>query len=120
MWDPWYAMILDKPYKVECKFYNVIISYCKDRMLFHLGYWHDDNGWNGVAMCSKIWTQVKVLFTNYGGIVVWPLDDMFVPTPNGLIENVAIETSNLLVEGESTSTSQVKGAQISIPLANNT
>jgi len=45
---------------------------------------------------------------------------MFVPTPNGLIENVAIETSNLLVEGEFTSTSQVKGAQISTPLANNT
>jgi len=32
MWDPWYLMILDKPYKVECKFYNAIISYCRDRI----------------------------------------------------------------------------------------
>jgi hypothetical protein len=49
-----------------------------------------------------------------------PLDDMFVPTPNGLIENVAIHTSNLWVEGEFTLMSQVEGAQISPPLANNT
>ncbi len=120
MWDPWYLMILDKPYKVECKFYNAIISYYKDRMLFYLDYWHDDNGWNGVAICSKVWAQVKVLFTNYGGIVLWPPNEIFVPTLNGLIENVAIETSSLLVEGKSTFMSQVKGAQISTPLVNNT
>lgn len=120
MWDPWYLMILDKPKKVECKFYNAIISYCKDRMLFHLGNWHDGNGRKGVAMCSKIQAQVKALFTGYGGIVLWPPHDMFVPTPNGLIENMAIETSNLLVEGESTLTSEVEGAQIFAPLTNNT
>jgi hypothetical protein len=45
---------------------------------------------------------------------------MFVSTPNGLIKNMAIETSNLLVEGKSILTSQVKGVQISTPLANNT
>jgi hypothetical protein len=45
---------------------------------------------------------------------------MFVPTPNGLIENMTIETSNLLVEGESTLTSEVEGAQIFAPLTNNT
>jgi hypothetical protein len=33
---------------------------------------------------------------------------------------VAIETSSLLVEGKSTFMSQVKGAQISTPLVNNT
>ncbi len=54
------------------------------------------------------------------GIVLWPPDDMFVSTPNGLIKNMAIETSNLLVEGKSILTSQVKGVQISTPLANNT
>jgi hypothetical protein len=38
VWDPWYLMTLDKLGKVECKFCNMVISYYKDRMFFHLGY----------------------------------------------------------------------------------
>jgi hypothetical protein len=45
---------------------------------------------------------------------------MFVPTPNGSIENVTIKTSNPLVEGEYALTSQVEWAQISTPPMNNT
>ncbi len=33
VWYLWYLMTLDKPNKVECKFYNNVISYHKDIML---------------------------------------------------------------------------------------
>jgi hypothetical protein len=47
---------------------------------------------------------------------------MEVPThiPNGRIEDVTIETSNLLMEGEFALMSQVEGAQIFTPPTNNT
>jgi len=86
--------------------------------IFHLGYWHDGNGWVGVTMCLKAQTQVIALLVNYGRIVPQPLDDMFGLTPNGSIQNVAIETSNLLVEGEFVSMSKMEGVQISIPPEN--
>jgi hypothetical protein len=38
VWNPWYLIPKDKLGKVECKFYNNVISYRKDRMLFYLGY----------------------------------------------------------------------------------
>jgi hypothetical protein len=44
VWNPWYLMLEDKRGKVECKFCNNVISYHKDRMLFHLGYQYDGNG----------------------------------------------------------------------------
>jgi hypothetical protein len=43
---------------------------------------------------------MKALFANCEGIIFQPLDDMFVPAPNGSIKNVTIETPNPLVEGE--------------------
>jgi hypothetical protein len=55
-------MLEDKSRKVECKFCNNVISYRKDRMLFHLGYRYDGNGQVGVAMCSKAHPWVKALF----------------------------------------------------------
>jgi hypothetical protein len=48
VWSPWYLMPEDKPSKVGCKFYGDVISYCKDRMLFHLGYRYDGNWQTGV------------------------------------------------------------------------
>jgi hypothetical protein len=94
MWSPWYLMPKDKLAKVECKFCDNVISYYKDRMLFHLGYQNDGNGWIGVAMCSKAHLGVKAMFSQCGGLVLPPLNDMEVPThiPNGRIEDVAIET----------------------------
>ncbi len=53
VWNPCYLMVEDKLGKVECKFYNNVISYRMDRMLFHLGYQYDGNRWNGIIMCSK-------------------------------------------------------------------
>jgi hypothetical protein len=38
-----------------------------------------------------------------------PLDGMVILTPNGPIENVAIEMSNILMEGEHVPTFQVEG-----------
>jgi hypothetical protein len=38
MWSPWYLMLEDKLGKLECKFCDNVISYRKDKMLFHLGY----------------------------------------------------------------------------------
>jgi len=70
VWDPWYLMTLDKPGKVECKFCNMVISYYKDRMFFHLGYQHDGSGHIGVEICPKTQAQVKPLFANYGGILL--------------------------------------------------
>ncbi len=109
----------DKPSKVECKFYNIVISYCKDIMLFHLSYWHDGNGQVGVVMCSKAHAQVKALFSNCEGIVPWPPNDIFVPTLNGSIHSMAIKMPNPLVEGKSISVFQVEGVQISKPPTNN-
>jgi len=37
MLNPWYLMLKEKSSKVECKFCGNVISYHKDRMLFHLG-----------------------------------------------------------------------------------
>ncbi len=62
-------------------------------------------------MCLKERAQVKALFVNCGRIVPQPLDDIFGLTPNGSIQNVAIETSNLLVEGEFVSMSKMEGVQ---------
>lgn len=78
-------------------------------MFFHLGYQHDDNGWVGVAICSKAHAQMKALFTSCGGIILWPINDMFIIAPNGSLENVAIETPNPLVEGKYISRFQVEG-----------
>jgi hypothetical protein len=44
MWSPWYLMPHDKLGKVECKFYDNVISYYKDKMFFHLGYQYDGDG----------------------------------------------------------------------------
>jgi hypothetical protein len=52
VWSPWYLMLENKLGKVECKFCGNFISYYKDRMLFHLGYWYDGNGQTRVIMCS--------------------------------------------------------------------
>jgi hypothetical protein len=46
---------------VECKFCGNVILYCKDRMLFHLGYQYDGNGQTRIIMCSTH-PQVKTLF----------------------------------------------------------
>ncbi len=85
MWDLWYLITLDKCNKVECKFCNSVILYHKNKMLFTMNYWHNGNAWVGVAMCSKAYAQMKALFATCGGIVPWPLDDMFIPTLDGSI-----------------------------------
>jgi len=106
-------MTLEKSGKVECKFHNIIMLYNEDKMFFHLGYWHDGNGRTDVMMCLKAWTQVKALFSSYEGIILWWVDNMFIPTPHGSIKIVAIKMPNLSMEGEFVLMSQVKGAQIS-------
>jgi hypothetical protein len=63
---------------------------------------------------------VKALFTNCEGIVPRPPNDMFGLTPNGSIQNVAIETPNMLVKIEFVSMSKMEGAQISTPFENHT
>ncbi len=68
VWEPWYLMTL-VPDNVECKFYNNVISYHKDRMLFHLGYQHDDNERIFVIMCLGAQAQVEALFTICGKII---------------------------------------------------
>jgi hypothetical protein len=45
---------------------------------------------------------------------------MFIPTLDGSIENMAIETPNPSIERKYVLTSQVEGAQISILLVSNT
>jgi hypothetical protein len=60
-------------------------------------------------MCSKAWAQVKELFVICEKNVSQPLDGMVVLAPNGPIENMAIEMSNILMEGEHAPTFQVKG-----------
>lgn len=69
VWDPWYLMTLDKLGKLECKFCNMVISYYKDVIFFHLGYQPDGNGHIGVDICPKTQAQVKPLFANFGGIL---------------------------------------------------
>jgi len=65
---------------------------------------------------------VKALFIQCGGIVPPPLNDMKIPAhiPNQQTKNVAMETLNPSVEGESTLTFQMEGTQNFIPLINNT
>ncbi len=74
-----------------------------------MGYQHDGDGRVGVAMCSKAWTQVNELFITCEKIVSRPLDGMVALAPNGPIENVAIEMSNISMEGEHAPTFQVEG-----------
>jgi hypothetical protein len=62
VWSPWYLMPKDKLRKVECKFYGNVISYCKNKMLFHLGYQYGGYGQTGVTMCSKAHPWAKALF----------------------------------------------------------
>ncbi len=45
---------------VECKFCGNVILYCKNRMLFHLGYQYDGNGQTRITMCLTH-PQVKAL-----------------------------------------------------------
>jgi hypothetical protein len=90
-------------------------------MFFHLGYQYHGNGQTKITMCSTH-PQVKALFARYGGLAPPPLIDMEVSThiPNGWTKDVAMETSNLSMEGESISTSQVEGAWNFTPPTNNT
>jgi hypothetical protein len=62
-------MTLDKPNKVECNFYKNVISYHKDKFVFHLGYQHDGNERIFVVMCLRAQTQVEALFTTCGKIM---------------------------------------------------
>lgn len=87
VWEPWYLITLDIPNKVECKFYNNVISYHKDRMIFHLGYQHVGNERIYIVMCLKAQAQVELLFTTCGKIILQPLDDVVVLAPNEPIEN---------------------------------
>jgi len=91
----------DKLGKVECKFYNNVISYYKDKMFFHLGYQYDGDGWVGVSMCSIAHLGVKALFAQCGGLVPPPLNDMEVLAhiSNGWTKDMAIETTNPSMEG---------------------
>jgi hypothetical protein len=106
VWSPWYLMPKDKPRKVECKFCDNVISYSKDKMLFHLDYQYDGNGKARVTLCSR--EQLNTLFAQCGNFVLQPLklNDMEVPAhfSKGGIEDVAIETSNLLMEEKFAST----------------
>jgi len=43
MWSPWCLMLEDKLGKMYCNFCGNVIPYCKDRMLFYLGYRYDGN-----------------------------------------------------------------------------
>ncbi len=86
-------------------------------MLFHLGYQYDVNKQAQVVVCSKAHPRVKALFSQCGGLVPPPLNDMVLlahilngQTKNGQTKDVAIKTLNPLVERESISMLQVKGA----------
>ncbi len=54
---------------MESTFYGNVVSYCKDRLFFHLGYRYDGNGQAKVAMCSKAYPWMKALFAQCGGLV---------------------------------------------------
>ncbi len=94
-------MLKDKLGKVECKFYTNVILYCKDKMVFHLGYQYDGNGLGNYNV-FKGTLQVKTLFSWCGKFFPPPLNNMEVPAhfPDVWIKDVAIETHNLLVEIE--------------------
>lgn len=77
-----------------------------------MGYQHDGDGKVGVATCLKPWTQVKELYYHLWKKKNQPLDGMVILTPDGPIENVAIEMSNILMEGEHVPTFQVEGIWI--------
>ncbi len=104
-------MLEDKLGKLECKFCDNVIFYCKDKMLFHLGYWCDGNGRARVVVCSKAHSRVKTLFAQCGGFVPPPLNDMEIPTHilDRQIEDVVMEMLNPWMEGKSISTFQVEG-----------
>ncbi len=122
VWNPWYLILEDNPGKVDCKFRNNVILYCKDRMLFHLGYWCDGNGWTRVVVCSTSHPWVKTLFARCGGLVPPLLKVMEIPRciSKGWIESVVMETLNLLMEREFTLTSQMEGVRTFTPLTNST
>jgi hypothetical protein len=80
VWNQWYLMPKDKLGKVECKFCGNVISYHKDRMLFHLGYQYDGNGQIGIALCSRAHPPMKALFARCGGLVCPPQNNMEVPS----------------------------------------
>jgi hypothetical protein len=115
VWEQWYLTTLDKQGKVECKFCNNVISYCKNKIIFHLGYQHNGSGKVGLVMCLKAWAQFKPLFATCGRIVLWLIDDMVVLTLDGRIDNVPIKAPNPLVKGEFPLTFQVEGAWICTP-----
>ncbi len=96
---------------MECKFCTNVISYSKDKILFHLGYQYDGNGQARVTLCSR--EQLNARFAQCDKFVLQPLklNDMEVPThfSDGRIKNVAIETSNLLMEENFISTCQMEG-----------
>jgi hypothetical protein len=75
----------DKPRKVEYKSCDNVISYYKDKMLFHLGYQYDGNGQVGNVVCSKTHPWVKALFAQCVRLVLPRLNDMEVLAhiPNG-------------------------------------
>ncbi len=89
-------------------------------MLFHLDYQYDGNGKARVTLCSR--EQLNTLFAQCGNFVLQPLklNDMEVPAhfSKGGIEDVAIETSNLLMEEKFAST--VEGVWIYTLLTNYT
>ncbi len=87
MWTPWYLMPKYKPRKVECEFYNNVVSYCKDKMPFHLGYQYDGSGQARVVMCSKAHPCVRTLFAQCGGLVPLPLNDMEILTQSQMGEH---------------------------------
>ncbi len=114
IWWPWTSWV---GWNVNFATLSICITKTK---YIPFGYRHDGNGWAGVAMCLKAWAQVKALFANCEGIVSWTPNDMFGLTFDGSIQNVAIETLNLLVETKFVSISKMEWAQISTPLENHT
>jgi hypothetical protein len=118
VWNPWYLMPKDKLKKVECKFCDNFISYYKDIILFHLDYRYDGNGRTGIVVCSKAHPWVKRLFSQCGGLVPPPINDMEVLAhiSNGRIEDVVMETLHPSMEGKFVLTSQMEEARNFTPL----
>ncbi len=79
-----------------------------------MGYQYDGNGQARVTLCSR--EQLNARFAQCDKFVLQPLklNDMEVPThfSDGRIKNVAIETSNLLMEENFISTCQMEGVWI--------
>jgi len=65
--------------------------------------------------------RVKALFAQCDGFSPPPSNNMEIPAHilDGRIEDVAMEMSNLLIEGKSILTSQVEGVQNFSPATNN-